>query len=301
MLRIVSFRIEPVVRARHRSFVALMEPRRQRGKALDALVAAGGPAALEQHDHARRMCIQLTNELGAQPLHDRRILVVEEVEIVQEARGLSHTEAKERLQPSHRRVQDLHGVAGRQARPQIGLDLADDRLARPPELGGRGLERLVTEQHERDGERAHQRARHAAPPVAAPHARAAAIATTAASAPANSAACGLTLMPAPSTAPDHTRLTSRLRSSQRTTPSAPTMRKRQSRKSRWPACHGPPARWYVAKSSAPAAEARAPHGAANTAMAPAVAASHPRSRRRQARSPPPSARSTARWMRYVPG
>src|SRR5439155_1038852 len=54
MLRIVSFRIEPVARARQRRLVSLAQPRGERREALAPLVAAGGPAALEDDDHAWR-------------------------------------------------------------------------------------------------------------------------------------------------------------------------------------------------------------------------------------------------------
>src|SRR5207247_1179902 len=56
MLRIVSFRIEPVARARQRRLVSLAQPRGERREALDPLVAARGPAALEGRPRARARC-----------------------------------------------------------------------------------------------------------------------------------------------------------------------------------------------------------------------------------------------------
>src|SRR2546430_17536496 len=62
MLRIVSFRIEPVARARQRRLVSLAQPRGERREALDPLVAAGGPAALEDDDHPWRARVEGTEE-----------------------------------------------------------------------------------------------------------------------------------------------------------------------------------------------------------------------------------------------
>ena len=99
------------------------------------------------------MRVERADELRPQRLHDRRALVVEEVEVVQEARGLSHAEAEERVQAAHGRVEHLHGLARSEARPHVGLDGADDGLALPPELRRRCLERLGAEEHQRRDER----------------------------------------------------------------------------------------------------------------------------------------------------
>src|SRR5689334_20427448 len=64
-LRIVSFRIESVAGARDRRLVPRTQPLRESRKALDTLVAAGGPAALEQDDHARRMSVEISDEFVA--------------------------------------------------------------------------------------------------------------------------------------------------------------------------------------------------------------------------------------------
>src|SRR5207247_10242221 len=105
MLRIVSFRIEPVARARQRRLVSLAQPRGERREALDPLVAARGPAALEDDDHAWRARVEVADELRAQRAHHRRVLVVEEGEVVEEARGLAHAEAEQRGEAAHRGVE----------------------------------------------------------------------------------------------------------------------------------------------------------------------------------------------------
>src|SRR3989442_13193546 len=116
MLRIVSFRIEPVARARQRRLVSLAQPRGERREALDPLVAARGPAALEDDDHAWRARGQVADELRAQRAHHRRGLVVEEVEGGEETRGLAPAEAEERGEAAPGRVEQPPRGAGRQAR-----------------------------------------------------------------------------------------------------------------------------------------------------------------------------------------
>src|SRR5712664_2799430 len=98
MLWIVAFRIEPVARARQRRLVPVAQPLGQRGKALEALVAAGRPAVLEEDDDARRAPVEVADEFRAQRPDHRRGLVVEEVEVVEEARGLAHAETQERVE-----------------------------------------------------------------------------------------------------------------------------------------------------------------------------------------------------------
>src|SRR2546428_13772032 len=132
MLRIVSFRIEPVARARQRRLVSLAQPRGERREALDPLVAARGPAALEDDDHAWRARVEVADELRAQRAHHRRVLVVEEVEVVEEARGLAHAEAEERVEAALGGAEPLPGVAGRQPRAQDGLEPAHGPPAVPP-------------------------------------------------------------------------------------------------------------------------------------------------------------------------
>src|SRR5438309_11208704 len=103
MLRIVSLGIEPVTRARRRQLVAFAQPVSQVREALDALVAAGGPAALEEDDHPGRARVQVADEFRAQRAHHGRVLVVEEMEVVEKARGLPHAEAEERMDAALRR------------------------------------------------------------------------------------------------------------------------------------------------------------------------------------------------------
>src|SRR5215831_11429917 len=69
----------------------------QLGEALEALPAAGRPALLEHHDQPRRTRVEVADQLGAECADGRLLGIVEEVEVVDEARRLPHTEAQQRV------------------------------------------------------------------------------------------------------------------------------------------------------------------------------------------------------------
>ena len=77
--------------------------------------------------------------------------VVEEVKVVEEPRGLRHAQAQEGVHAALARVEDLHGVVGRQHRRQLGRQpsRAVGLVALP--AGGADGERLVGEEDEREG------------------------------------------------------------------------------------------------------------------------------------------------------
>src|SRR4051812_45393333 len=83
-LRIVSLRIDPVAVPLTRHGVAGREPVRERGEAVDPLVAARGPAGFPQDHERRRARAQITHELGSQPLDHRRVGVMVEMKVVHE-------------------------------------------------------------------------------------------------------------------------------------------------------------------------------------------------------------------------
>src|SRR5438552_10517214 len=76
------------------------KPATQLLEPLDPLVAAGRPAALEQHHERRRVRVEPRDEVGAKLLDDRCLDVVVEVEIVEEARRLEDRKST-RLNSSH--------------------------------------------------------------------------------------------------------------------------------------------------------------------------------------------------------
>src|SRR2546428_1023123 len=86
------------------------KPATQLLEPLDPLVAAIRPAALEQHHERRRVRVEARDEIGAQLPHDRRLDVVVEVEIVEEARRLHGVQAQQRVDARLGRVQHLHHV-----------------------------------------------------------------------------------------------------------------------------------------------------------------------------------------------
>src|ERR671936_2588660 len=97
ILRTVSPCMDDKTVAVSRLLIVLVEKGAQRGEAVEPLVPAPWPAALEHDDGARGVRAQVMQEFGAQRAHDRRRRVVKEVEVVQEARGLPNAEAEQRV------------------------------------------------------------------------------------------------------------------------------------------------------------------------------------------------------------
>src|SRR5262249_61330726 len=96
MGRMMSARIEHVAVAPPVDAVG-RQALSESGKSLHTLVAARGPAALEQHDELRRMRVELGEEFRAQPLDRRRLYVVIEVEVVEEPGRLRGVQAQQRV------------------------------------------------------------------------------------------------------------------------------------------------------------------------------------------------------------
>src|SRR6266700_673121 len=88
------------------------EPLPKPGEAVDALVAARRPPALEQQHELRRMRVEAREELVAQPPDHRCLDVVIEVEVVDEPRRLDGAEPQQRVDASLGGVQYLHEVLG---------------------------------------------------------------------------------------------------------------------------------------------------------------------------------------------
>src|ERR671925_2194324 len=104
MLRTVSFRIDTVAGGSFEHLVSTRQTVGQLRKRLDAIVAAGRPPLLEQHDEARRPRVEAADELGAQGAHDRRLDVVKEVEVIEEARRLPDAQPEQRMRAAVARV-----------------------------------------------------------------------------------------------------------------------------------------------------------------------------------------------------
>src|SRR5262245_43748802 len=123
-LRIVSLLIDRVAEASRASAVARVEPALQLRKALEALGPPGRPPAVE-HDHeARRMGSEVAHQFCPEPVNLGCVLVVEEVEVVEKAGGLSRAHPQQRVQTPVGRVEHLHGVPGVEL-PQISGQLAN--------------------------------------------------------------------------------------------------------------------------------------------------------------------------------
>src|SRR2546426_8411894 len=81
-------RVEPVPLARHDDVVAAREQLGQRREGPDPVVIARRPAAHE-HDESRGPSLERRDELGAHRADDRALRLVEEEDVVEEARRLT--------------------------------------------------------------------------------------------------------------------------------------------------------------------------------------------------------------------
>src|SRR5262245_695364 len=112
ILRTVALRMDHVAVADDVGAIPVLEQLLQLRKGLDALGTTGGPPSVEHDDESWRACAQRIHELRAERAHDRRGQVMEEMEVVDEARRLDHAESKQRVDPALGGIQNLDGVAG---------------------------------------------------------------------------------------------------------------------------------------------------------------------------------------------
>src|SRR5438876_4436141 len=117
ILKICSLRIDPVSGALAVEAIGGRDPGGERREPRDPRVAPRGPALLEDHDELRRRGLELAQELGAEAPDDRPVLVVEEGEVVEEARRLAHSEPEERVDAPLTRVEHLDRVLRPAATP----------------------------------------------------------------------------------------------------------------------------------------------------------------------------------------
>src|SRR5262249_1566684 len=103
ILRTVALRMDHVAVAGDVGAIRALEQLLKLRKGLDTLGTAGRPPSVEHDDESWRACAQGTHELGAERAHDRRGHVMEEVEVVDEARRLGHPEPKQCVDTTLRR------------------------------------------------------------------------------------------------------------------------------------------------------------------------------------------------------
>src|SRR5438093_6901513 len=97
-LRTAAPRIDPVAVPVDGEMVVTREHRGHRGKLVEAIVAGPPPRVLEDHDGRRPSALETTRELRAKGLDARIRLVMEEVKVIKEARGLAEMAAQERME-----------------------------------------------------------------------------------------------------------------------------------------------------------------------------------------------------------
>src|SRR5713101_8254312 len=103
-LRTGPLRIDPVAVAFDGlRIIALQEPVNHR-EVLQPVIALAPPGVAEDHDGGRALPLEIAGELGAESLDARVAFVVEEVEVVEKARGLPNMEAPWGTRPARSRA-----------------------------------------------------------------------------------------------------------------------------------------------------------------------------------------------------
>src|SRR5215470_20214002 len=110
-LRIASLRIDPVAGALDGQRVRSREPLLELGEGVEPAVAWRGPAVLENENRGGAARVEAGDELGPERLDARIAHVLEEVEVVDEARGLPEAQAQQRVNATGGGVHHLHGGA----------------------------------------------------------------------------------------------------------------------------------------------------------------------------------------------
>src|SRR5881296_1701891 len=121
-LRTAAPRIDPVAVPVDGEMVVTPEHSGHCGKLVEAIVAGPPPRVLEDHDGRGPSALEIAGELRAEGLDARIRLVMEEVEVVEEARGLAEMEAEEGMDATSCHVHHLH-----RPRPGQRLEIADER------------------------------------------------------------------------------------------------------------------------------------------------------------------------------
>src|SRR6266536_5705356 len=96
-LRTAALRIDPVAVALDGERVLALEEPVHRREILQPFIALAPPGVAEDHDGGGTAALEIGGELGTESLDAGIPLVVEEVEVVEKARGLPHVEPQERV------------------------------------------------------------------------------------------------------------------------------------------------------------------------------------------------------------
>src|ERR1700693_143352 len=95
-IRTRSLRIDPVAAPLDGECVIALEKPRHGGEGVEPLVAGTAPRVLEDDDGRGPAALEIARELGAKRLDAGVRFVVEEVEVVEEARRLAEVQAQAR-------------------------------------------------------------------------------------------------------------------------------------------------------------------------------------------------------------
>src|SRR5215813_300349 len=99
-LRMDSFRIDPVAVAFDGQRIVALEQQRQSWDLIQSTISRPVPGVAHHHDSRGVLRLESRHEFGLERLDPWIGLIVEEVEVIEEARGLSHAETQERVEAS---------------------------------------------------------------------------------------------------------------------------------------------------------------------------------------------------------
>src|SRR2546430_83253 len=100
-LRTDSLRIDPIAVALDGQAVVGLKEARGGRPCVQPSIAGAAPRVAEDHHGGGPPLLETAHELGAKSLDARVSLIVKEMEVVEEARGLAKVQAQERMNPAH--------------------------------------------------------------------------------------------------------------------------------------------------------------------------------------------------------
>src|SRR6266436_7391532 len=106
-VRTASLRIDPIAVALDGEAVVSLEETGDRRQRLQPGIARAAPRVAEDHHGNGRPRLEAARELGAKGLDARVSLVVKEVKVVEEARGLQEVQAQKRVKPAFVHIHHL--------------------------------------------------------------------------------------------------------------------------------------------------------------------------------------------------
>src|SRR5712692_6773255 len=127
-LRTGSLRIDPIAVTLDGEAVVGLEKARNGRQGLQPGIARAAPRVAEDYHGRGAPLLEAARELVTKSLDARVSLVVKEMEVVEEARGLAEVQTQERVNPALGHIHHLHRAARDQERLEISHEARDAPL-----------------------------------------------------------------------------------------------------------------------------------------------------------------------------